>query len=53
MTSVGKDGTVEFWFYRKGVSAVKVVGDFTGGRGQDLEMWRLHSAPTAAAKMVA
>src|SRR5687768_16577141 len=48
MTSVGKDGTVEFAFYRRGVRGVRVVGDFASRRGGDLEMaddgdgwWRL------------
>ena len=38
MTSVSKDGSVEFWFYRKGASAVRVVGDFPGWRGGNMEM---------------
>jgi 1,4-alpha-glucan branching enzyme len=48
MTSVGRDGTVEFWFYRKGVRQVRVVGDFADWRGGGLDMcdrgdgwWRL------------
>jgi len=48
MTSVSESGTVEFWFYRKGVSRVRVVGDFGDWRGASLEMsgdgdgwWRL------------
>lgn len=28
MTTVGKDGWVEFWFFRRDVSEVRVVGDF-------------------------
>ena len=28
MTSVTKDGFVEFWFFRRDVSDVRVVGDF-------------------------
>lgn len=30
MTSVAKDGLVEFWFYRRGAGGVRVVGDFAG-----------------------
>ena len=30
MTSVARDGLVEFWFYRKGASGVRIVGDFAG-----------------------
>jgi 1,4-alpha-glucan branching enzyme len=48
MTSVDKDGTVEFWFYRRDVREVRVVGDFAGWRGGTFEMaddgngwWRL------------
>ena len=49
MTSVGKDGAVEFEFYRRGVSQVSVVGDFANNwRGGQLPMtgdgdgwWRL------------
>ena len=48
MTSVAKDGTVEFWFYRRGVREVRVVGDFADWRGGTFEMagdgdgwWRL------------
>jgi 1,4-alpha-glucan branching enzyme len=48
MTTVGKDGTVEFWFYRKGVRRVRVVGDFAAWPGGVSEMssigdgwWRL------------
>jgi 1,4-alpha-glucan branching enzyme len=50
MTSVAKDGTVEFWFYRRGVRQVRVVGDFADWRGGALEMagdgdgwWRLRT----------
>ena len=41
MTSVTRDGPVEFGFYRKGVSQVRVVGDFGGSAlGEDaLEMF--------------
>ena len=28
MTSIGEDGRVEFWFFRRDVSDVRVVGDF-------------------------
>jgi 1,4-alpha-glucan branching enzyme len=48
MTSVDKDGTVEFWFYRRDVRDVRVVGDFAGWSARSLEMagkgdgwWRL------------
>jgi 1,4-alpha-glucan branching enzyme len=48
MTSVGKDGTVDFWFYRRGVQQVRVVGDFAGWAGGSMDMtaegngwWRL------------
>ena len=48
MTSVDRDGTVEFWFYRKGARQVRVVGDFADWRGGGLAMadggdgwWRL------------
>ena len=48
MTSVGRDGTVDFWFYRKGARQVQVVGDFANWRGGELTMcdrgdgwWRL------------
>jgi len=48
MTSVDKDGTVEFWFYRRDVREVRVLGDFAGWRAGSLEMagegdgwWRL------------
>ena len=48
MTNVDKDGTVEFWFYRREVRAVRVVGDFEGWSGGSFEMagdgdgwWRL------------
>jgi hypothetical protein len=34
MTSVAEDGTVEFWFYRRGVRNVRVVGDFAEGEGK-------------------
>ena len=54
MTTVGKDGTVEFSFYRRGVCWVRVVGDFATWRGGELEMaadgdgwWRL-SIPVGA-----
>jgi 1,4-alpha-glucan branching enzyme len=34
MTSVSKDGLVEFWFFRRNVNDVRVVGDFgTPGDG--------------------
>ena len=41
MTSVTRDGSVEFSFYRKGATRVQVVGDFAGpaGRGDTLEMF--------------
>jgi 1,4-alpha-glucan branching enzyme len=48
MTSVGRDGTVDFWFYRRDVHHVRVVGDFAGWTGGSMEMssdgngwWRL------------
>ena len=51
MTTVDNDGTVEFWFYRKGASQVRVVGDFPGWRGGEREMeagtdgwWHLNAA---------
>ena len=28
MTSIGKDGSVEFWFFRRDVNGVRIVGDF-------------------------
>ena len=28
MTSIGEDGRVEFWFFRRDVTDVRVVGDF-------------------------
>jgi 1,4-alpha-glucan branching enzyme len=28
MTSIGKDGSVEFWFFRRDVNDVRIVGDF-------------------------
>src|SRR5687767_1595070 len=31
MTSIGEDGRVEFWFFRRDVSDVRVVGDFRTG----------------------
>jgi 1,4-alpha-glucan branching enzyme len=32
MTSIAKDGCVEFWFFRRDVRDVRIVGDFaTGG----------------------
>ena len=35
MTNVSRDGSVEFYFYRKGATLVRVVGDFNGpGGGQ-------------------
>jgi hypothetical protein len=36
MTSVTRDGSVEFNFFRKGVSRVRVVGDFAGQAGSPL-----------------
>ena len=41
MTTVTRDGSVEFSFYRKGVTRVQVVGDFAGpgARGGALEMF--------------
>jgi 1,4-alpha-glucan branching enzyme len=34
MTSIGKDGCVEFRFFRRGVNDVRIVGDFgTSGDG--------------------
>jgi hypothetical protein len=34
MTSINEDGLVEFWFFRREVSGVRVVGDFdTPGDG--------------------
>ena len=41
MTSVTRDGSVEFSFYRKGARRVQVVGDFAvpNGRGDALEMF--------------
>ena len=48
MTSVNRDGAVEFWFYRRDVREVRVVGDFDAGPGDNLRMacegdgwWRL------------
>ena len=38
MTIVGKDGSVEFWFYRRDVGRVRVVGDFLGVPGGAFEM---------------
>jgi 1,4-alpha-glucan branching enzyme len=41
MTSVTRDGSVEFSFYRKGATRVQVVGDFADpdARGDALEMF--------------
>ena len=33
MTSIGEDGRVEFWFFRRDVSDVRVVGDFAQADG--------------------
>ena len=44
MTSVAKDGSVEFWFYRKGASGVRVVGDFAGGGQRDATTARTDAA---------
>ena len=48
MTSVSNNGTVEFWFYRRDVRQVRIVGDFADWRGGSLDMsgdgdgwWRL------------
>ena len=38
MTSVTRDGTVEFRFYRPDVKCVAVVGDFNGWRTDALHM---------------
>jgi 1,4-alpha-glucan branching enzyme len=40
MTTVGTDGTVEFWFYRRDAARVSVVGDFAGRCAGTLEMER-------------
>jgi 1,4-alpha-glucan branching enzyme len=38
MTSVGKDGSVEFRFFRPGARAVELAGDFAGNWSQRLAM---------------
>jgi len=30
MTSIAKDGRIEFWFFRRDVNDVRIVGDFDG-----------------------
>jgi 1,4-alpha-glucan branching enzyme len=34
MTTIGQDGCVDFWFFRRDVSDVRIVGDF-GASGHD------------------
>jgi 1,4-alpha-glucan branching enzyme len=38
MTSVRENGVVEFWFFRRDVSGVQVVGDFAAPCDRGIEM---------------